>query len=624
IDNCTFDVRRSGINYDVEIQGDWNNISGRFTPRTSNVTFSGSGTIFNYTGEEGFYDVDFSGTPQLVSDITVSNEVYVSNYLDANDNDVYVEKDWVCTGDYVGNGGTVIFEGANISTVSGTTDFDNVTIDKDSGIEVDVTGTMNIYGTLLMDNGELTTNDNVVIASNATATGRLGVMGLATFNGDLQVDRYMNPPGNEWHLIGSSVTGMSIADWNDDFITTGFTGSDWPTFGFCSITRYDETQLGHKDIGVYNVTSTADAIPTGEGVRAYIAQGPHTLSVAGPPVTGAFAWSLTYTNSGSAVDDGWNLVSNPYPSTIDWDDTPNWVRTGVKDAIYVWVSEHAQFSSYIAGVGTNGGTQYIPSSQAFWVQTDTPLPVMSIVEGAKSNVDETFRNYEDISFFKVQMTTSNGKTDEAAIRLDGEATMEFDSDLDAYELRSTNANYPSVGLLTADGVNASIYSFATLDEETMIPMSIYVGVQGDVEFNTEGFSGFAAGLTVKIYDSLNDEYHQIRDVATTTLTLDAGEYENRFYLVITPRLNFENVRDISQESQYDVWADDSNLFIRGTDSSGSVDIEVYNAVGQRIFSEQNVNMGRLYSTSIALQNGLMIVDIIDRDSGQRSTKRLIR
>jgi hypothetical protein len=298
----------------------------------------------------------------------------------------------------------------------------------------------------------------------------------------------------------------------------------------------------------------------------------------------------------------------------------------VKDAVYVWVSEDEQYSSYIAGVGTNGGTRYIPSSQAFWVQTEASGPTMSIVEAAKVDEDEAFRNNDNISYFKIRMTTSNGKSDETAVRLHEDASFGFDSDFDAYEWRSTNEANPSIGLITEDGKAASIYSFADFSEQTMIPMSLYLGSSGSVSFSAEGLSGFNQAQNVRIYDSVNEEYHALRADEQATLDLESGEYNGRFYLVLNPRTSHDIVKATHTEvNDYRIWSDGNSFFIESIESqSGLVDIEIYNSIGQRVYNERSANLSGVYRAELPNALGLLIVDVFNIETGQRVSKRIVR
>ena len=80
--------------------------------------------------------------------------------------------------------------------------------------------------------------------------------------------------------------------------------------------------------------------------------------------------SITLESNGS---EKWNFVGNPYPCTINWD-ASGWTKTNINDAIYIWDatlnSGQGGYMSYIGGVGTDGGSEFIPPSQGFFIEVD--------------------------------------------------------------------------------------------------------------------------------------------------------------------------------------------------------------------------------------------------------------
>jgi hypothetical protein len=83
-------------------------------------------------------------------------------------------------------------------------------------------------------------------------------------------------------------------------------------------------------------------------------------------VKGDFDFAPTNEFSGTGVaNDGWNLIANPYPSAIDWDAASGWNKVNVNNAVYIYQADLDQYSTYIAGVGVNGGSRFIASSQGF-------------------------------------------------------------------------------------------------------------------------------------------------------------------------------------------------------------------------------------------------------------------
>ena len=182
---------------------------------------------------------------------------------------------------------------------------------------------------------------------------------------------------------------MNFESWDDDFITSGFTGSDYPNFSFVSIYTYDESVGGTGDFGFTPLSSSSETINMGEGYWVwcgdqYQGTNPFTIDVTGPIHIGDRDLNVSYTSSAGSNHDGWTMVGNPYASPIDWD-SPGWTKTNINNAIYIWDPDLRQYAAYVGGVGTNGGSRYIASSQAFWVQANAASPQLRITESAKAN-----------------------------------------------------------------------------------------------------------------------------------------------------------------------------------------------------------------------------------------------
>ena len=82
------------------------------------------------------------------------------------------------------------------------------------------------------------------------------------------------------------------------------------------------------------------------------------------------------------------MVGNPYPSTIDWD-SPNITKTNINNTIYIWNPDPAvlNWTSYNGTFGTNGGSNEIASSQAFWVQANGAGASIQLTESCKASPD---------------------------------------------------------------------------------------------------------------------------------------------------------------------------------------------------------------------------------------------
>jgi PKD repeat protein len=360
---------------------------------------------------------------------------------------------------------------------------ENITINNASGVNLE-SGSMNLSGTMTLTNGAFNTNNALTIISNASGTGRIAEITGGSIAGNITMQRYIDAGATNWRFISSAVSNPAITQLNDDFETSGYPGSlfpNWPTAAnpWPSVYYYDETVAGAQDNGYTAPTSGTNTIGTGEGLWVWCGDTitgtqPFTLDLTGAANTGNINLPVTYTNTGMPTDDGWNMVGNPYPSTLDWD-SPSITKSNINNAIYIWNPDLEQFASYVGGFGTNGGSRYIASTQAFWVQANAASPLIQVTEASKSNTDATFLKTSNTLplVFNIQ---NNYGTDEMIINLNNDATLLFDPLYDAEKLASTNANLPYICSVINSNTDLSINQVPA--QETIIPIKVKSGTSG--------------------------------------------------------------------------------------------------------------------------------------------------
>ena len=144
----------------------------------------------------------------------------------------------------------------------------------------------------------------------------------------------------------------------------------------------------------WSVVTWLKVVPSGTALFAFIyadddftqdgVQGgfPKTLSVDGTAPGLPFAFpGLTYTPTGNASDDGWNLVGNPVLDTIDWD-AAGWVKTSLSNTIYAYDTGVSEYLTWNGTVGTLTEGR-IPAGQGFWVQATAANPALTAPEAAR-------------------------------------------------------------------------------------------------------------------------------------------------------------------------------------------------------------------------------------------------
>ena len=259
---------------------------------------------------------------------------------------------------------------------------------------------------------------------------------------------------------------------------------------------------------------------------------PFTIDVRGPANKGSIALPVTYTPSaGDPNEDGWNMVANPYPCAIDWDATA-WTKTNINDATYIWNPDNQQYATYIAGVGTNGGSRNIAPFQAFWTQSNAASPVLNIEEACKVNVDQAFIR-APINNQVIRLSLANATlNDETVIRFDANATDTFDRFADAHTLHSSAVNVPRLGSII-NGEQYSINTMSALESSRSIPLLTEFSGIGNFDLAATDISGIGDGCII-LEDVMLGTFTDLRQDSSYNFTFNFAQPSPRFILHLTP------------------------------------------------------------------------------------------
>ena len=494
------------------------------------TTDSDWGTITNWTSgtvpvsTDHITIPDVTNKPLLDADRSVGN-VYIetNSSISLGTSTLSVVNSWNNNATLISGTGTISFIGTDIQTINGTNNFTNLTINNSSGGVTVSSGQQTISGTLTLTNGLFTTNDSLLLSSTSTGTARVAEITGGSISGDVTCERYL-PSSNQagWRILGSPISGVTLADWNDDFLTSGFTGSNDPSFSWISLYSYNETMAGDADaVGWEAPAAITDPINVGEGYEAYIHNVDTIIDVTGTLNTGDISLNVSYTNSGSATDDGWTLVANPYMSTIDWDDA-DWVKTKMNDAVFIWDHINGVNASYVGGVANNGGGPLIASSQGFAVQANDVSPVLTAKEGVKSSTDHTFWRKEVIDVLRLELAGA-GYRDQTTIAFKTNASIAFEEDKDA---RKFNNMFPAPNFASTNGTDDFSINSLTFDEDMVIPLKTLINTSGVYSINVVDISDSIN--CVMLYDRYLDLSINLSIDSNYVFTIDDTTQSPRF------------------------------------------------------------------------------------------------
>ena len=439
----------------------------------------------------------------------------------------------------------------------------------------------NIRGTVsLVDNSTLISNGKLVLISNSTGTARISQLSpIRIIQGNITVQRYIETlPGNvrRYRYLSSPVNingQINYSQFLDDIYITGQIGSgfDLSNLNKPSAFIYNETVEGTFNFGYEGITSVNNTLATGKGVSilirgdrslgspAFYTQPfpiptPATIDYTGSVNFGNVTLPLTFTDhpaNDNYLDDGWNLVGNPYPSNINWNST-SFIKTNVEDVIYTYNPTTGSFGTYKTSnnASINNGSQIIASGHSFFVKASgAGVPSISLSEQVKTNLDP-HTNYireAKLNQLSVVLVNSEGIEDETLIIFKKGSSLLFNDKEDARKLLGNSLN---------------IYSISSDKKKLAINEIDYINKKQSLNLGAEGAPGFyllkfigSNTFNNKTTITLLDKYLNCKTIISTNTLykfeiIDKDENTgDRFELIFNDNslVDIKNVLEISND-----------------------------------------------------------------------------
>jgi len=443
-------------------------ISGTLTAPSTSMNVAGNFTN-NGTFNHNNGSITFNGTTSMLGSATINlYGVNIIGSLTAPSTTLNIAGNWATSGTFTHNGGKVVLNGTvTLQSVTGSVSLQDIDISNPTGISNN--GAINLNGVLtLVSSGVFDADGSgagvLTIKSTAVnAGGRIAALPTpANFSGLVTVERFINGP-DSWRYLSMPLTNGNVGMWKANFPVTGNFSDPSPagvngvvSSTDHSISFWNAATQAYVAVGSGGSTaSTSLSNLVGYEAYTYLSSN-FTASVRGSIRTGNASIPLTTS--------AFNLVPNPYPSPIDWD---NMNRTGLNSTIYIRVSNNV-FASYVAGgLATNapfvGWTGEVAIGQSFWVQS-SGASTLSLTESAKtSNAYQFLREAAPRNYVRVVLS-SDKQRDEALVWFNESATTGFD---DAYDSRKMRNGY-----FTSTSIKNSYLNISTFQGDTTTEYSI--------------------------------------------------------------------------------------------------------------------------------------------------------
>jgi hypothetical protein len=245
------------------------------------------------------------------------------------------------------------------------------------------------------------TNGVVYFINNEVDKGRLGQTSSGELLSEVVWQKWLERCDG-WAMYGGPFE-VAISEYG--FFHTGVPGSSFPSF-WTNTYLYDETTPDvDREIGWTVPSSVNDILPRGQAIYFFDSS---TTTLTEKSVielngfcdlTEIFNFRPNYTGANFSNENGWNFFSNPYLGAINWDNL-GWFKKSIEDGIWVLDNCTNLYSSYVNGVGVNGGSPLIAPGQGFWVkgvknnprlESDRRVIVDDLVEIKSTNQNQIVR-----------------------------------------------------------------------------------------------------------------------------------------------------------------------------------------------------------------------------------------
>ena len=481
----------------------WNQGGTDYTPTINgDVTYSYPTLVYDYvwTGasntqwDNGANWLSECGSAIAVAPNTGNNCIIpsgLSNYPNEVNLAQFGGHQPTCSNLKIISGASLTLDEKDVTTLDLIWTFENVIVD---GVLT------SIPKTRLTVTGSTTINSatGIIIQSDATGTGSFIDNGTITYgaSGSAKVQTYLsNSAGSgnfDIHLVGPTVDEENYTGAGTGAYLSAFNVVNGSTYAY----SWDETQVLLN--GWQNINSLSYEVRTAAGIGlSTIDNLPHTLEMTGSLMTGAISSpALTFSNN------HYELISNPYPSSIDFDGLAADNSGVANNAYWIW---NPATNSYVERAGGVGGTQYIQVGQGFFVETNS-AGTFNFSNARRAHSTVAFRETMTNMLSVAAEGGKPGYRDDAIIRFDEQATSGYDVNMEAVFWESQNSDATSLRSL-AEGnlelaINALPLESLTGGEMLSVPLNFDCGYTTEYSLTFTDIESFEAGTEIWLEDKL--------------------------------------------------------------------------------------------------------------------------
>ncbi len=480
---------------------------------------------------------------------------------------------------------------------------------------LDIAGNLNIYGTLSISPDSYITADDestyidaatgLVVEADATGIGSFIDNGTITYgaSGTAKVQTYLtNSSGSgnlDIHLIGPTVD--QISGGTDGAYLSAFNLSAGNTYAY----EWDETEATAS--GWQNISDNSYVVNTGAGIGLSANDNTnYTLNMTGELMTGSISSpSLTYSNNHN------ELISNPYPSAIDFDGLASDNSSVVENKYWIW---NPAGNTYIARAAGSGGSQYIQVGQGFFVETKSGGGTFDFTNTRRAHSNDAFRSVTTNILTVIATGGQEGYEDEMIVRFDETATSGYDIEIEAEKWASQNSDATMIKTIAEDNTELAINVLPTESLNngmTSVPMHFNCGYVTDYSLSFYDMESFETGTEIWLEDKqTGEDWISINNNPDYSFTATPDDEEDRFVLHF---FGPTGVDEFGVENSIAIYGYRQHAFVKNNSNEVIKEVKIYTLAGELLREMQTVDL-KLNKYWVSDKLGYYVVRVVTNNN----------
>jgi len=345
------------------------------------------------------------------------------------------------------------------------------------------------------------------------------------------------------------------------------------------------------------------------------------------PTKHSFAGKL---NSGevnkSIIKDAnaYNLVGNPYASSIDWKATTGWSRSSLRNNsgydYWVWNENYGNYGVFNSSgtTGSSDATRYIAPTQGFFVEAASSGNLIMDNSIRVHSTQPWLKNADtEINVLRLKLTTdANTYRDEMIVDFNTSYTGGGSA-----KFWSLYAEAPEL-YSVKDGYNYSIDRYRDMTDNLTVNINAKCGVESTYTITATNIAEFSYSDKVVLEDLKTGTLTDLKQVNSYSFAGGPSDAQNRFKLIFKGPTGIDEPVVEAKQQVY-IYSYGSEIFVDANQLDiGSCDVYIYNALGQLLQKANYTPATSSQKVAVLEAAGVYIVKVVSR-TGNTTAKIII-